>query len=220
MHYHCEIVMPPTEDIDGAVAKVMERFDENCYDDEHHAPKFWDWYVCGGRWGGEKMKVALGSERLEAFYAALTEHKVTVSGFKAGKDQLEPESQIPMVDALWHEHFPETTGPCPLFKHSERQYGSDTLPGDVCKFSEVPEGLKCSRIIFAGPSVSDELLEPTFMLSEDSWNGVNHQKSDWDCTFAQAVVKFTEKLENYRETYAATIRPQDDWLVVTIDYHS
>lgn len=58
------------------------------------------------------------------------------------------------------------------------------------------------------------------MLSEDSWNGVNHQKSDWDCTFAQAVVKFTEKLENYRDTYEATIRPQDDWLVVTIDYHS
>lgn len=221
-HYHCEIVMPPTDDIEGAVSKIMEKFDENG-SDENGSPNrgFWDWYVIGGRWAGTKMEKSLGEERIKAFHAALAEKNVTVSGLRAGKETLEPASQIPMVDALWHEHFPETTGPCPMFSHANNQYeSSDSLPGDVCKFNEVPKTLTSERIIFAGPSSYDQSLVPTFMLSEDTWNGVNHQRSYWDCTFTQAVAKLTENFANYRDTYAATITPQADWLVVTVDYHN
>lgn len=28
MHYHLEIIMPPTEDIEGAVAQILKQFNE------------------------------------------------------------------------------------------------------------------------------------------------------------------------------------------------
>jgi len=44
MHYHAEVWIPHTEDIESQVAKAMEP------DEEHGG--FWDWYQVGGRWKG------------------------------------------------------------------------------------------------------------------------------------------------------------------------
>jgi len=52
MHYYLEIIMPEPEDVEKSVAEIMEPFRED--GDGTSGERFWDWYVIGGRWSGEK----------------------------------------------------------------------------------------------------------------------------------------------------------------------
>lgn len=233
MHAHCEIVIPPTMDIESAVTSVMKQFNESPDEkDEDHDTRhaFWDFWVIGGRWAGHKLIAKYDQAKIDAFYEWCKAEKVTVSGLQCGKQALQPDSQIAKVDAKWNEMFPSAEPiACPLFAHSNNQYGkglSSTLPNDVSRLDSVPSELKCSRVIFAKPSFESETkdhtgpLEASFMLCDSQWNGCNHMDVDWDGKFVTALTKYRESLKNYREEYAAKILPQDDWLVVTVDYHS
>jgi hypothetical protein len=231
MHYHCEIVIPPTINIEAAVAAVMKPFNE-CSDDDEDDRRhgFWDFWLIGGRWAGHKLLAKYDQEKLDAFHAWLQDEKITVAGVQCGKQSLSPATQIPKVDAKWNEMFPSSEFiPCPLFNHSNDQYGkglSGTLPADVLRLADVPVGLKCSRVIFAKPSYETESkdwtgpLEAAFMLCDSQWNGCNRMPVNWDGTFASALAKYREDVKGYREEYAARIAPSDDWLVVTVYYHS
>lgn len=226
MHHHCEIVIPPTMDIEAAVAAVMKPFDENERDSEEASlHPFWDFWVIGGRWAGHKLMARYDAAKLDEFHEWCQAEKITVSGLACGKPELSPDTQIPKVDAKWNEMFPSGEFvPCPLFKHSNNQYGkglSSTLPADVSRLSDVPERLECSRVIFAKhPYKKGEPIEPGFMLCEDQWNGCNHMKIDWDGKFMSALEKYRESIKNYAPEYVAKNSPQPDWLVVTVDYHS
>ncbi len=232
MHYHCEIILPPTDDIAAAIESVLKPFNEQpdkSDEDCDTSNSFWDWFVVGGRYAGTKLTASLDPVQLEAFNQWCRDEKITVSGLQCGKQELEPRSQIPKVDAKWREMFPGIGEQCPIFQHSNDQYGrtgSGTIAGDICNLTAVPVGMQMSRIIFAGPSYQSETskhdgpLQATFMLAEDAWNGVNHMPVTWDCTVADALKQFRKRLENYKDTYAAIIAPQDNWLAVTVDYHS
>lgn len=230
MHYHCEIVIPPTMDIEAAVKKVMQPFDENERDSEESLHPFWDFWVIGGRWAGRKLLAKYDQAKIDEFYSWLKAEKVTVSGLQCGKQEISPASQTPKIDAKWNEMFPSAEIlPCPLFAHSNDQYGKGlggTLPHDVTRLSEVPDRLECSRVIFAKPSYDGDAkdwvgpLEPEFMLCDSQWNGCNHMKVDWDGRFVSALEKYRDSLKNCREEFAAKVVPKDDWLVVTVDYHS
>ena len=54
MHYHLEVIMPPTADISTALDDILKPFDESCEDEDLKSVTFWDWYVIGGRWAGKK----------------------------------------------------------------------------------------------------------------------------------------------------------------------
>lgn len=232
MHYHLEIVMPPVADIAAAVDTILKPYCEHGDDgDEERLEKhaFWDFHVIGGRWAGSKLLAEIDSTKLDAFYAWLKEEHVTVSGLQCGKQELSPADQIPKVDAKWSEMFPEAAGPCPLFNHSNSQYGEGlkgAMRGDVCKLSELPADLKCSRILIAKPSYDTVTkgyhgpLEAEFMLCEDAWNGCNHMKVDWDGKASSALAQYCERIKSYREEFRAIAEPQPNWLVVTVDYHS
>lgn len=222
MHYHLEIIMPPTDDVESAVAAILKPFNEQPQDDDDSGKYgFWDWYVIGGRWAGRKMQERLDQTKLQAFQDELNARNVTVSSFSAGKQELQPATQIPMVDQLWREFFPEVGGPCPLFKHSNDQYKNDSaLPDDVCRFSDIPRNLQAERVIIAARDHKDKETEAVFMISEDFWNGVNHVKTTWKETVEDAVEMFAAKSINYSEEFVKRTTPQDDWLVVTVDYHS
>ena len=153
MHYHCEIILPETDDIESAIASVLAPFNENGRNDycpDHHA--FWDFYAIGGRWSGAN-------------------------------------------------------------------------PGDICTLGDAMS-VKCSRVVFASPAFDINSkawcgdMEAVFMLAEDAWNGVNHMPVTWDGTTGSARHSWNEKLEHYAEAYRATHTPRDDWLAVTVDYHS
>jgi hypothetical protein len=179
----------------------------------------------GGRYAGSKEMCKYTEESLSLFFKDLKEHKITVSGLQCGKQEINPASQIPLVDSLWAKHFPTENGeivPCPMFAHSNNQYDSSDLIGcDISLLEDVPKNLKCERIIIAGPKYDNSGVEATFMLCRDQWNGVNHMPIAWDGKVETAVSMFIDKLKRgYREEYAKRVTPQKDWYCVTVDYHS
>lgn len=217
MHYHCEIVMPKCDDYIQQIEKIMAPFREGNDGEDASSHQFWDWYQIGGRWSGNKLRARLGEDRIDEFCAELNRRQVTVSGLQWGKQELSPASQIPEVDALWREWFPNSgSDACLLFKHA-----GDVLPLDACSFEEAPLDMKCERVIVAGPRWNDDnTLEAASMQQADFWNGVNHCPTTWDGTLRQAIERHAERLSSYKDEYRErhTVRP--DWLVVTIDYHS
>ena len=230
MHYQCEIIIPPTEDVSAAIESIMAPFSEDSGDEDHDRRRaFWDFYVIGGRFAGEKLLAGLDQDKLDRFNQWCQDEKITVSGVVFGKQSLSPESQIEKVDTMWNELFPREDGlrvACPVFGHSNDQYDSEsTIDGDICQLGDA-KSVKCARVIVAGPSFEVATKEntgplaATFMLSDRSWNGVNHMDVKWDGTIADALSQFTDKLENYADKYREQMTPADDWLVVTVDYHS
>lgn len=214
MHFICEIIMPPTDDVETAVAEILHPFNENGHRNTH---TFWDYWLIGGRWSGHKLETKLGADKIKAFYAELSERDVTVSGFRAGKETLQPESQIPMVDELWREHFPDSgIDTCPLFDHTP----TEDIPGDTARLDEISKDLTCSRMIIAAPDYKGERLEAEFMIEKSIWNGVTHVDTAWDGNVLSGLVMWREKIKNYSDEYQQKNTPQPDWLVVTVDYHS
>lgn len=223
MHYHCEIIMPPTDDIKGAVEKVLAPFDENYEGDEYESRySFWDWWVIGGRWSGRKNQATYSPKAIEEFWAWCKEASVTVSSVTCGKQTLQPASQQSKVDAKWNEMFPSDIPiPCPLFSHSNDQYeNADVggLPGDVMLFKNVP-CLSCERVIIAAPDWQGKLAASS-MFSVEMWNGVNFQKTTWSGELVDAIVAHRDRLKTWKPEYQMTQNPKGDWLVVTVDYHS
>lgn len=225
MHHHLEVIMPPSKDIGNDLAKIMNQFSENKENQkEIDGNEFWDFYVIGGRWAGTKEMCGYDEDKLKFFYQRIRDERITVSGFQVGKQEISPAEQIPTVDAIWNEIFPTENGEitkCPVFAHSNNQYDSDDfISCDICRFDEIPEKLECSRVIFAGPDYKGEGIQPTFMICDEVWNGVNHMKTNWDGKIKSAIKLFTEKMNHYREEYKEKINPKPNWICITVDYHS
>lgn len=215
-HYHLEIIMPPVEDVKAAVKQIMKPFDEG---GEDSYKSFWDWYVIGGRYAGAKLNY--DKSKTDAFYAWLKAEGVTVSGVQCGKQELSPASQVEKVNAKWAEMFPESgLTVCPLFAHYQNQYDDNLRPPDVMKLGGVSKDLTAFAVIVAGKAYSGDGLKAEFMIHQYMWNGVNHVDTKWDGLVSSALEMHTKKLEGYREEYRKEATPTDDWLCVTVDYHS
>lgn len=216
VHYHMEVIMPPTDDVEAAIGKILAPFDENAEENEDYSTKhaFWDWWQLGGRYSGSKIEARVGRDKIKAFHAALESQNVTVSGLAFGKQELSPATQIPAVDALWREMCPGGGDVCTLFKHS-----GDKMSGDICRFDELPNGLTAYSVIIAAPGYSGE-LQAEEMFHKSIWNGVSFQETTFDGQVTGVVDDYLKRISSYREDYKdrATIKP--DWLVVTVDYHN
>jgi hypothetical protein len=215
MHYHCEIIMPPTDDVEATVAKVLAPFmeegtDENGYANQH---TFWNWYVVGGRWTGNKLLQTLGRDKVQSFREELRARNVTVHGLIWGKPELSPAGQKESVDQLWREWFPDSPmKECPLFKDA------GDMPGDIMPLKDVDRSMTAGRVIIA--TFFHGRAKAEFMIEQQFWNGVTHVDTTWDGTIGSALDMNIEKHEGYTEEYKEASTPQDDWLVVTVDYHS
>lgn len=226
MHSHCEIIMPKTKNIGAAIDSILEPFSENKnYSDN----SFWDFYVIGGRFAGQKEMCNYDSNKLDDFYKALNEKKITVTGLQCGKQTINPPEQIPEVDKLWNEFFPTENGEivaCPIFSHSNDQYDSDDLIScDICRVEEIPPKLFAARVIIAAPTImepkyKENKIEAVFMTCQNIWNGVNFEDTGWDGNVLTALETHKKKITHYKEEYKQKITPQPDWLCVTVDYHS
>ena len=51
MHYHIEILMPPTDDVEGTVKRALSPYMQG---EDDGMPVWWDWYKLGGAWTGAK----------------------------------------------------------------------------------------------------------------------------------------------------------------------
>ena len=215
MHYHLEIIMPPCDDVGEAVAAILAPFSKNAADDEDKSGNpFWDWYVIGGRWSGCKQLAILGEDKVSGFRKMLADAGVTVFGLQMGKPDLSPADQIPEVDRLWREAFPDVPmKECPLFGHYKGVYG------DVMTLDEAPKSLNVDSVIVAGPDYNGKLTAK-FMIQESMWNGVSFCKTTWDATLAGALAMAIARMENYQPEYREKHTPASNWLVITVDYHS
>jgi hypothetical protein len=194
MHFHVEVLIPPSVNIEDAVDKALAPFDKNAGDTCY---AFYDWYKIGGRWSGSKLEALLGEERIDAFIEEVKKRKFTISNVQVGKPTLKPESQQKEVDELWHEHFPELElGPCLLFSHSGPRH-----PHDICHLKDIPLSFSAHRVLFV-----DDNAAPLFMLTRDFWNGVSFQRAAWNGTLEHALEIF--KIEHI------------NWMTVTVDCHS
>ena len=65
MHYHLEIIMPPTKDVEEAVRQVLEEYSESWTDEDGNPSSraFYDYYVIGGRYSGEKLQAGLDQSK-------------------------------------------------------------------------------------------------------------------------------------------------------------
>ena len=210
MHDILEIIMPKSENIKESINKIMDYF----IDEDNEYSDWYDFYVIGGRFSGFKRESLIDKDKLEKFNDKLKELKITVSSFTAGKQQLNPPEQIPIVDNLWKEMFPETgLDVCPLFNHFNNQY-EDSIEEDVWSFKDIPLNLKVSRVIIANED------KPVYMIQDEFWNGVTHIKTNWDGTIKHALELFKKRCKNYNEEYKKQITPKDDWMCITVDYHN
>lgn len=223
MHTHLEIVMPPTDDVKAAVGQILRPFQVEGIDRlaSYSRYRFWDFYVIGGRYSGAKLLAMFDSERRKEFDAELQRRGVTVSGFTCGKQELDPASQIPMVDRLWVEFFPNSPiKACPLFSHYNDQYiHSDGFP-DILRIEDMPQSLEAGHVIVAAFDPVDEGFEAEYMVEEFVNNGVTLFKTGWDGLVASALADHKERLKKCHPKMEERCTPKDDWLVVTVDYHS
>ena len=56
MHYHMELLMPPTDDVEGAVKRALSPYMQG----EDDMPVWWDWYTIGGAWKEVKANATPG----------------------------------------------------------------------------------------------------------------------------------------------------------------
>ena len=224
MHEVLEVVMPQVDNVEEAITQIMKPFDENSSyedDEDFSGHPFWDFWVIGGRWAGHKLTSCLDKQKMDSFYAELTDKKITVSGLQCGKQEISPSEQIPLVDEIWSSYFPEYNGrACPLFSHSNNQYVNDCLYGDVLRLKDTDENIAMSRIIFANENYDNSGLDAKEMFVKSLWNGVTHQDSAWDGTLKTAIEIYKKKIDSYKNDYKEKLTPNGDWIVVTVDYHT
>lgn len=218
MHHHLEVIIPPTNNVEESLNQVLERFNEEYKDEEGYITRsaFYDYYVLGGRWSGCKIEHLLGKDKIDKFTELLVKEKITVSGVVFGKETLKPESQIDKVNKLWNKFFPNSpVKECPLFDNYKNDYG------DVLPLGELPKTLTASRVIIAKQHWEDPTkIEAEFMYATDLWNGVTFQDTNWNGNVKEALNEYTKKLKNMSEEFVKKNTPQDNWICVTVDYHS
>lgn len=223
MHYMMEAIIHPdfADDIEGTLENVLRKYDQSYEDEDGYVNPnaFFDWYVVGGRFSNEKLIQQFDSKKLQAFYDALKEKKVTVSAIMAGKQEISPASQIPMVDSLFREFFPDWEGSCPLFNHASEQYESNYNFPDVCRLDQVPPDYNCYHVIVVGKNYIGEPSIVTMLLRE-IWNGVTFQDTTWSGKMMDAVDLHLGRLSLYKDEYGENNTVTGDWLAVTVDYHS
>ena len=200
MHYHMELILPPTpvELISDAVDKAMRPFQEA--DDRPYA--FWDWYEIGGRWNCEHLKASMDQLALDNFYKWLSNREITVNAVRAGKPKLDPANQWDEVNTKWREMFGPNV-PCMIFKEKECAEEEN-----ISLVKDLPANLIAHRV-----AVCDEDNEIYFMRGKAIWNGCNHEKTDWDGLVVTAI-------NEARDSYPKSLSVEADWMAVTVDYHS
>lgn len=216
MHEHLEIIMPPRdlEDIQDAVQQVMDRYctTEDDSESEYRFWAFWDFYLLGGRYSGRKLTNTLDQERIEAFFKALQDADIQVHVVVAGKQSVTTPEQWAQVNAIWNERFPDSGfDECPYFENA-----GPVLMGDVMELGKIRvDKVECNMMI-----VADEEGAVVFRAQDSVFNGTNHETTTWNGTIQNGLELMAEMLEHYTPEYRYRVTPKDDWLVVTVDFHS
>lgn len=217
MHYHLEIIMPPTDDVDAAVKTILEPFNEQADEEGRSRGAFYDWYQIGGRWTGyhdgyEPDKDPANFELCDICNG---------TGFRSDALGQQARRTAPSYTCnACGERKEDGT-----YTHGEQGPGKrlkwatqwKNHAGDISTLGNLKDDASCYRVIIAGNGHGR--LEATYMLEQRVWNGVTYHNTKWDGNLKYALSAFGEHLKTYRKEFADKITPNSDWLVVTVDYH-
>lgn len=202
------------EAIDRRLEEIIER--------EHTSRwAFWDYWSVGGRWTGSHDLSHIAPSDLDAFRKAEVAHQFTVSGVQFGRPTLQPASQAEEVDRRWREAFPQSPlKQCPLFDHAGGR--------DIHRLGYVGEHLTASHLILATHSHvpaedrapdasrwSGPLKVERMWLSQVWWAGT-WMETAWD----GRIPDFEKEFGHYAPEWQEGNMPNEDWWIVTVDYHS
>jgi len=212
MHEHVEIIMPPIPmEHDRMKDYISRLLGQDAETEEDDRPDWLDYFLIGGRWSGAKLKARVGQDKINAFCDELIARKFTVSSVSAGKQELSPDSQIPIVDELWRTMCPGHGDVCPILKHYERT-GDHTRreQADICTIADIPAELTAGRVILACEE-QNKYRRINGMLVTEIWNGATWQETKFSGNVIEAVKFFEEKIGKPIPA---------DWIVVTVDIHN
>ena len=75
--------------------------------------------------------------------------------------------------------------------------------------------------MIAVPDILDEeRIRLKTMVQTKIWNGVNFLNTDWNGEIQTALDSHKKDVSLLREDVQNKLTPNDDWLVITVDYHS
>lgn len=87
----------------------------------------------------------------------------------------------------------------------------------IRKLSEVPMDTAMHTFLLARESTSTFDLEPNFLIHREIWNGVCFNEAKWDGRFLTALEM---SRDYFLDRQLSDCIPNEDWWVVTVDYHS
>lgn len=214
MHYHLEIIMPPCSpsEIEARVSEIMAPWEEGGKDEygDEQRHGFWDWYEIGGRYTGSHRRASFDPEKLSVFYDAIRDAGVQIKGLVLGKEELATDADRAKVESLWREFFPDDEIGCQDFKDYD---GADV---DYRTVEAIGKHLSAYRVIVADwhEWKEERNLRAKRMLTKEIWNGVEHQDAKWTGSVPDLISE-VRSVDNWR-----SVDIGDDWLCVTVDYHS
>ncbi len=216
MHFHLEIIMPPTDKIEEEISHILAPFDEG---NEESRNAFWDWYQIGGRWTGTK----------DGFDPASDENNVercelcNGTGFRTDNVGETARAAEPTYTCnscgKWQEGGTWTHSEFGAGKHLKWPTQWAQYKGDIMLLRDVKPDQKAFRVIIAGQNHAGTGMEAVFMAAKDNWNGVSFDESKWDGSLADAIAKHKARAAHYTPAYAEKVTPTDEWIAVSIDYH-
>lgn len=226
MHAVAEIIIPPTKDIKASITTVMEYFIEE--DDKGEKPKgghadWWDFWEIGGRFSGRKIECKIDPNKLTQFNEFLKDQNITVSPVTCGKHGIE------RVDICTVATIPD-----------ELTCDRLIIAGLEPNFEEWSRNFDLAKAEF-GVGVTEE----SFFHQHPRWNEARRKADDvtpktelcvqrmWLLSYWNTVEWQPTAFEGNVKKALADMRTQprlsdeypwcgweDDYLVVTVDYHN
>lgn len=228
MHVHLEVLVPPTDNPVDDVETLLKPFDESAEDEEGYSRyTFWDWWVIGGRWSCSHLLADIGKGRMDKFVEEMPKYKVSGVQTAGGLYEVpvEPDGVRDELLELWKVHFPEYAEQCPFWGLTD-QYDRGGRPNDIVPAGSISKSLTCSQLLIGWRP--KETIRPLLMLQDDFYNGVSWQDSAWDGKVLASIEAHNEKTrarkdgarEGWWEEYGSRQVVGEDWLAVTVDYHT
>ena len=217
---HLEVVIPPTDDVETAVADAMATFhvtNDRCTD------RFWESYVIGGRWSSVKLESMLEASRFQSFMDDLDRYPVEADVSPGELPKIVRPRDRRKVDRVWRKWFPTlSVDVCPYFQHFQARYSGRAVWPNVVKVGELGPVLRASRTLIVVPTSIGDLNATGPVVFALFIAGVTGGRdAPWDGDVNRAI---REHGEMCRASDGAgkfdLVAPVDDWLVVTVDYSS
>ena len=107
-----------------------------------------------------------------------------------------------------------------IWSGAKAELGSrDIVSRGTVRLGNCPEDLTAKHVIVAIHNDEGTGFSAYMQYMKSIWNGLNWQDTAFSGYVSDALKEYREAIAEYLPVYREKMNPQDDWLVVTVDYH-